>query len=140
MKVHPIRFSLHATICMVAILPWLIGVFGFYIALWFGILADKVWPNATWGNCWTHAGPLWHRRGGYLCIRWADSQLILGRWRIPHSFHIDTFPEDKVGLTQAVPTYPKQFRLYPYYVLYHHIEVVHNERPHNSAWTSLTEE
>jgi hypothetical protein len=89
--------ALHAILVVVAFVPWLIGCIGFGAALALVLLADRIWPGATRGNCWSYVGPRWWRRGGYLLIRWAA-----GWPMIPHAAWVRELSADN-ALEQTVP-------------------------------------
>ena len=62
---------LHAAVVILAFVPWVIGCLGFGAAMALVLLADRIWPNATHGNCWSFVGPRWWRHGGYMLVRWS---------------------------------------------------------------------
>jgi hypothetical protein len=131
------RRAAHAALCVAAFVPWLLGALGFGCALLLALLADRVWPNATWGNCWTQTGPRWWRHGGYLLIRWADGQQIGGVGGVPHAIWVHTLPDDGIGLLQTKPLRRRSTRILPWYTLYFELDVIDRERPHNSSWSKL---
>jgi hypothetical protein len=97
------RHALHAVICIAAFFPWLVGVLGFGAALALTVLADKLWPNATWGNCWTYVGPRWFKHGGYVQMRLVKCPKIFGRSFIPHAIWLrESHPEAKLEQTEPM--------------------------------------
>ncbi len=131
------RHALHAIVCLLAAIPWALGVMLFSCALLLTILADRIWPNATWGNCWTQAGPRWWRHGGYLLVRSADGQKVLGIGGIPHAAWVHTLPDSGIGLLQTKPKHRRKSRFLPWYTLYFELDLIKHERPHNSKWGGL---
>ena len=97
------RHALHAAICIAAFFPWLLGVLLFGGALLLTLLADRVMPRASWGNCWTYVGPRWHRQGGYVMVCMAPSPRLFGRRIIPHAIWCrSSHPELAVEQTAPV--------------------------------------
>jgi hypothetical protein len=91
-----VKKAAHAALVVLAFLPWLVGCIGFGLALALVLLADRIWPNAKHGNCWSYVGPRWWRHGGYLLIRWASGMSI------PHAAWVRTL-SDGNELEQTVP-------------------------------------
>lgn len=85
----PLRLALHAGLVILAALPWAIGCLGYWAAMWLTVWADRVWPDATHGNCWSFVGPKWLKEGGYVVVRWAHPPM----GRIPHSIWMRNIPE-----------------------------------------------
>lgn len=98
-----LRHALHAAICIAAFVPWLVGVLAFGVALLFTLAADRLWPDATWGNCWTFVGPRWFRHGGYVQVRMAPAPRLFGRRIIPHAIWLKTaHPDSDVEQTAPI--------------------------------------
>jgi hypothetical protein len=57
-----IRTALHWTLLRLAVLPWLVMMAGFWLALALVVWADRLKPYASPMNCWTWAGQEWWRR------------------------------------------------------------------------------
>lgn len=88
--------TVHLVLVLLALLPWALGMLAFSAALGLVLVADQVWPGATWGNCWSFAGPRWARDGGYLALRWTPGTRIL------HALWIHRLPVE-TGLLQTEP-------------------------------------
>jgi len=56
------------------------------------LLADKVWPEADAGNCWSFAGPKWLRGGGYLAVRTVPSARFLMLFPVLHAVWLKDMP------------------------------------------------
>lgn len=54
--------ALHWLLLRLAVLPWVLMVAGFALALALVVWADKLRPEAPPTNCWTWAGQEWWRR------------------------------------------------------------------------------
>lgn len=54
--------ALHWLLLRLAVLPWLLMVAGFVLALVLVVWADKLRPDAPRSNCWSWAGQEWWRR------------------------------------------------------------------------------
>ena len=63
------RPALHFLLCVLAAVPLLAANFGLTVALWLYVLADRVLPGATRGNCWSYVAPLVWERGGHVLMR-----------------------------------------------------------------------
>ena len=60
------RLAAHWLICSAALLFFAVSITAFCAVVLAAVAADRVWPNAGMGNCWTHVLPRWWRRGGYI--------------------------------------------------------------------------
>lgn len=125
------RRLLHALLNTAAAFFWTIAASFLYLSFGLIVLAAKVWPTATWGNCWSYTAPLWIRNGGYLCVRWADHVRFLRYLKIPHAIWIHTLSTDSV-LRQTRPVHRSHSTLAPWTVFYHKFIVSKKESPHNS--------
>ena len=123
----------HWLICSAALAFFAVSATAFCIVVLAAVAADRIWPNAGMGNCWTHVLPRWWRRGGYIAIRRAD-RVSLCKWLpVPHALHIESLPRKGVSLTQFVPVKRKQPRICPAIVGYYVGEVRTVEAPHNAT-------
>lgn len=127
---------IHAPLVILAAVPWAFGCLLFAVALGLTILADRVWPNATHGNCWSFVGPRWWRYGGYLLIRPADDVRVLGVGIIPHAIWVHGLAEDN-ELKQTVPLERSLSTSVPWRTLYFRFKVIRKERPRNSDRAEL---
>jgi hypothetical protein len=129
--------TLHFLICLLAAVPWVIAMLGMVASTLLVLLADWIWRDAHWGNCWTYVGPKWIRDGGYMCIRASDGQRFLGVFPVPHVIwvkHIDVASE----IEQTHPDKRFMNRWFPFYVLYFPYHVMHKERrKDHSNWGDL---
>lgn len=89
--------ALHAAICMIAVIPWAVAMTMMTLVMWMVLLADRIWPNADRGNCWTFSMPRWHKRGGYLAIRPSPRPFAF----IPHAIWVESL--DGCTLEQTLP-------------------------------------
>jgi hypothetical protein len=126
-----IRKILHAILVSLAVIPWLVAVNCGVLCLILVVLADKVWPSATWGNCWAYVGPKWFKHGGYLLIRYADDIRLLGKLRIPHAIWLKTLG-DNYRLEQTVPINRSKAKKVPWRVFYFPFTIREKERDHGS--------
>jgi len=78
------RAALHFVLCVLAAVPLLLANFALTLALWLYVLADRVLPGATRGNCWSYVAPLvWHH-GGHLLMRPAKGVRLLWMGMVQH--------------------------------------------------------
>ncbi len=126
-----LRKILHAVLVEVAIIPWIVAVNCAVLCLILVMLADKAWPNATSGNCWSYVGPKWFKHGGYLLIRYADDVRLFGRLRIPHAIWLKILGTAETE--QTVPTNRSKAKKLPWRTLYFPYLVRSKERPHNAV-------
>ncbi|MBK8772736.1 MAG: hypothetical protein IPM06_20230 [Rhizobiales bacterium] len=131
-----LRRTVHAVLVLLAVIPWVIGLAGFGVALLLVLLADWAWPKATWGNCWSFVGPRWFKHGGYICARPADGVRLLGKFWIPHAFWMPEIGAD-ASIQQTVPDHRSNAQWLPWRVLYFPYRVIRKERAHNSNWADL---
>ena len=78
------RAALHFILCVLAALPLLCANFALTIAVWLYVVADRVKPGATMGNCWSYAAPLVWARGGHLVMRPARGVRLLWLGMVQH--------------------------------------------------------
>jgi hypothetical protein len=122
----------HAILVIGAAIPWAAGMFALFLSTLCVLAADKVWPNANKGNCWSFAGPLWWKNGGYLSVRPADGQKILGLFTIPHAIWMPEWPEG-TPIKQTHPVRRHKSKWFPFYTVYFEYEVKDTEKPHNGT-------
>lgn len=123
---------IHAVLCLTAVPLWIISMLLLYVAGTLAIKADKVWPEADWGNCWTKAIPLWWERGGYLNARKSDDVKVFNFFYLPHVMWVPTWNED----TEVVQTEPLDRRKgswLPWYTVHFKYYLVNKETPHNGT-------
>lgn len=129
----PARTLAHWLICSAALACFAVAATAFCLVVAAAIAADRLWPGAHMGNCWTHVLPRWWRRGGYIAIRRAD-RVSLCKWLpVPHALHIERLPRRGVTLTQFVPVRRRQPRICPAVTGYYVGEVRTVESPHDAA-------
>lgn len=86
-----------------ATLIWFVSMGIMVVALGLVVLADWLWPDANYGNCWSFAVPRWWRSGGSLQMREADDVKFFGRRaRVPHVNWVHRMPAD-VGVHRTEP-------------------------------------
>jgi hypothetical protein len=137
------KTGIHFLMVFIAALFWIVGCSFFFIAFIFTWLADKLIPYSIKGNCWSFAGPLWVKYGGYLLIRPADGQRVFGIFPILHVAWVKNLDPRGLELLQFFPTKRKNGRFMPWHVLYYTGEVRDVEKPHpssNSEWTRFESE
>lgn len=130
------RRVLHATLVLLAVVPFAIGLAGFGVALLLVLLADFAWPKATWGNCWSFVGPRWFKHGGYLVVRPADGVRIAGSGWVPHAMWMPEIGTD-ASIVQTFPESRSGAQWLPWRVIYFPYRVVRKERAHNSNWADI---
>jgi hypothetical protein len=129
---NTIRAALHVVLIALGVPFWALAMLGMTGVAVFALLADKVIPHATKGNCWSHTLPLFLRRGGYLLIRPADGQRFLGFFPVPHALWVHTLPRYGIGLEQFAPIRRRMARWIPWYAVYFDGTHRRVERPHNA--------
>jgi len=101
-----------------------------YLVIALTILADKVWPNAQYGNCWTYTLPRWKKYGGYLLIRPADEVRFLDTLPVPHVIWVQSFDTAGSVVSQFYPEKRNVSRWMPWFTIYYKGKVLNNERNH----------
>lgn len=79
------RQAMHFALCVLAAVPLLIANFGLTLALWLYVLADRVLPAATRGNCWSYVAPLVWKHGGHIVMRPARGVRLLWVGVVQHA-------------------------------------------------------
>lgn len=87
----------HATLVLIGIMPWAVGMTCLWISMHLAVLADRVWPDATAGNCWAFTMARWRKHGGYMAIRPSPRPFSY----IPHAIWVENL--DGVSLLQTMP-------------------------------------
>ncbi len=129
------RRVLHIILVCMAAPVWTLGVLIATLCLILVMLADKVWPEATWGNCWSFVGPRWFKQGGYLVIRYADDVRIFGKIRIPHALWMKSI--NNADIEHIAPIHRSKSTVVPWRTIYFPFLIRNVERPHN-ATTSVS--
>jgi hypothetical protein len=124
-----IRRILHALICIAAALPWLAGMLCFGAAALLAVAADRLWPKATWGNCWTHAFARWAKYGGYIGLRSSDTMRLLKVIPVPHVMWIYKLHKD-CGVEQIESIHHVEVEWFPWMIFYFPYRLISAEEKH----------
>lgn len=95
------RRIVHACVVFALALPLGIAWVAVSAALGLALLANRVWPEADRGNCWTFALVKWWREGGYIAARPAPGVRFIGMGMVPHVLWVRHI--SGCELQQAVP-------------------------------------
>ena len=128
------RFA-HLVLVLLAGLPWVIGYFAFATSALLVWVADKVWPEADHGNCWSYAGPRWLKHGGYLAVRVVPSAKFLGAFPVLHAVLLHQMPDGAV-LEMTMPLRRQKTKWLPWRTFYFHYRVARKDRA-ISDWADL---
>jgi hypothetical protein len=100
----------------------------FLIALCAGIgwLADKAWPDATWGNCFSYSLHRWCQRRGVLALTFVEDARLL--WIFP-VIHATLTPgvHRRAAIEMTSPVDRKRTRWLPWWAWYFHFKVIKRE-------------
>ena len=102
------------------------------LVIYLTVLADKVWPNAQYGNCWTYTLPRWKKYGGYLLIRSSDGVRFLDTFPVPHVIWVQSLDTAGSVLSQFHPEVRQSVRLLPCFTAYYKGKVLNEERNHQA--------
>lgn len=116
------RKTLHATVALIAVIPWLAAMLLMWLVIRLCVLADWIMPDARIGNCWTFALPRWRNRGGYLVIRPSPRPFAF----VPHAIWV--YSLEGVHLEQTMPRKRARSPLQAWRTLYFPYRVVRIER------------
>lgn len=130
------RFAIHAFIGVVAFALFDLGVSVLMLALGLTLVADKVWPNATLGNCWLFVGPRLVRYGGAFLVQAADGPRFLKMFPVPHALMVHHLGTDS-RVEQTVPLKRTKAQWFPWPVVYFPFRVVRRFKSHDSSWSDL---
>jgi hypothetical protein len=128
---------LHALLVLAAVPLWAVAMLLLSIALGLVVLADKVWPDANWGNCWSFAGAKWARHGGYLQVRWADFPQP-GSRVIPHGQWVYRL-HPNTGIQHTEPVRRAHRLRDVWKTLYFELRVLDTDRDQPTSWPDLDE-
>ena len=126
---------LHAALVILAAIPWALSMLQLRVSLWLVVLADKVWPDATHGNCWSYTGARWAKYGGYVQVRWSDFPRA-GSKLIPHGQWVYRLHPD-TGMHQTEPKHRAHRLRDVWRVLYFEFEVRDSDREQPTSWPDL---
>lgn len=126
---------LHFLVIMVSAPIWTFTMCFFVIACGLSLIAMKIDPNITRGNCWLYALPLFIKYGGYLAVRAADGNKFLNLFMIPHVLYMPTLNRGSV-ISQYVPINRKSSFWVPWHALYYRGKIRHVEANHNAKQTN----
>lgn len=124
------RRAVHFLLVMLGTIPWSVGYFSFVVAIGIARLCDRVWPNATHGNCWSFTLPRWSRQGGYLILRESAGVRMFKRLIVPHALWARSI--DPLDLEQTIPLRRASPMWIPWQVVYFHFRVSKQERDHHA--------
>ena len=126
---------LHALLVIAAAIPWAMAMGLLGVSLWLVLLADRLWPDATHGNCWSYAGAKWAKHGGYMQVRWSDFPHA-GSHLIPHGQWVYRL-HPETGMHQTTPKHRAHRLRDIWRVLYVEFEVLDNDREQPTSWPDL---
>ena len=125
------RKLVHIVLASVGFVFWCAAMWLMAFTTWIAVLADKVLPDATHGNCWTYALPRWYLHGGYLLVRNADGQRFLGFLPVPHVAWVSHLGDASL-LEQFDPVRRQHSFWMPWHTIYYRGRVKTTERQHDS--------
>lgn len=130
------RFVIHALIGVLAFALFALGVSVLMLALGLTLVADRVWPNATWGNCWMFVGPRLVKHGGAFLVQAADGPRFLKIFPVPHALMVHHLGADS-RVEQTVPLKRTKAQWFPWRAVYFPHRVLRRFMPHDSSWSDL---
>lgn len=102
----------HALLVLVGMIPLTLAWACLALGVFVMVLADKLHPNATHGNCWSYAAPRWWRHGGLLGMRPADGVRLAGFGLVPHVVHVEALNDARIKHTQPIKRYSGRWLLW----------------------------
>ena len=126
------RTVLFRTLIVIAMVPLLLAFVSVAAFIFMAVMADKVLPDARWGNCWTYAAARWWRLGGYIALRPSDGIALIGGIPIPHAVWV---PELTGEVRMTYPVDPRIQNVWmPLQALLFAYTVWHRDAPHGADW------
>lgn len=126
------RRALHRFLVLAMAFPAAAIYVAAYIIVGLALLADRVWPDADRGNCWSKTLPLWAKTGGYLCFRGSLVARMFGVGRVPHALHVRDLSGVEVTQTEPIKRY--KGLLAAWRILYFRFRVEHKEPANRANW------
>ncbi len=126
----------HAAVSVTAIVPFSFGMVNMLISWGLVLIADKIWPNATWGNCWTFVGPKLFKHGGAVLIEKAQGPMLLKVIPVPHAIMVHHLGEDTV-FEMTMPLKRTKAQWIPWRAGYFPFRVVRQKKRQDSTWADL---
>lgn len=124
--------SAHFFIVIIGFLIWSVANVLYSICAGLAKIADIVFPNTEYGNCWSFALSRWWTYGGYLMLRQSDENKFLKYFPLPHIFWVKKINLDRSDLEHFVPKSRKRSQFFPWYAIYFDGEIKRNEAPHDA--------
>jgi hypothetical protein len=118
---------IHFLLCLIAVPFWAAGITFMSLALLPILVAYRISPRSSTGNCWTYACPRWFSRGGYLVVRQAAGVKFLSIFSIPHVAWMPRTPPAG-SLKQFVPSNRRRSFILPWFTLYFKGRVTDQEK------------
>jgi hypothetical protein len=127
-----LRRTIHATVCLMALIPWTVGMLCLWGNYMLNVLAHKIWPTADWGNCWSALAVNLHKHGGYTISRRSDD-VNIGPFGIPHAiWALELPPGTKVRMSYPLHRHKGKWFAW-IFTLYFPYEIRTVELPHDEV-------
>jgi hypothetical protein len=121
------RQVLHAALILLGTLPWLIAYWAAVVAAGLCWLADKAWPEADRGNCWSYALPKWIEGRGVLAMSFVEDARFLGLFPVIHCAVFPEFPR-RASFEMTQPVERRRTQWFPWWSFYFRFRVVRVQR------------
>lgn len=119
----------HFSLSMMGFVLWGIGNVFYSACVGLAVLAEYACPNSEWGNCWSYVLPKWWKDGGYLLIRRAYGNMVLGFLPLPHVILARKLNSEKAEVEQFYPVDRKKTKWLPWHAVYFRGCVGHGDPP-----------
>lgn len=120
------RSAIHAVLILIGAVPWILAYF--LIALCAALVwaADKIKPNATWGNCYSYSLHRWCQQRGALVLTFVEDARLLRIFPVVHATLIPHIHR-RSAFETTVPVERKQTKWFPWWAFYFQYRVVRKD-------------
>lgn len=121
------RRAAHMMLTLIGAVPWLIAYFMGLLCVGLAWLADKVWPDADAGNCWSYALHRWVIGRGALVLTFVEDARFLQTLPVIHCTWMPEGP-GRAPLEMTQPVERQTTLWLPWWAFYFRYRVVKIER------------
>ena len=116
----------HFALVMLGTVPWLVAYWAGALSMLLTVAADRVWPDADRGNCWSHALPKWrgHRA---LVLTFVDDARFLRWFPVVHCALLPEFPR-RSSYEMTQPVERRKTAWFPWFTFCFRFKIIRHDR------------
>jgi len=125
--------SIHVILALIGFVIWGVANAFYSVCIGLSLIADRVIPGASKGNCWSYTFARWWKYGGYLAIRKADGNGFIKFLPLPHVIWLKRIDWKFADVEQLIPKVRKHSKWFPWYSIYFDGKVINKEFRHDAT-------